>query len=335
MTDTDPLTRSWHPVARSQDLSPDAATPHRTRLFGRGLVAFRGSDGTPAVLDARCVHRGTDLAHGAVHDGCVVCPYHGWEFAADGTCVRIPSLADGQPVPPGARQPRLAAAERGGLVWASLDPDADPGAIPALPDAPPGLRAVVGDPMVWRTSAGRHLENILDLAHFPFVHPGTFGCKEAEAVEAHEVEITPGAIACDVGVLTQNPETPHGRLYPGLGPLIRLGYRYEVTLPYRITLRFAFPDGMRRELHEVICPTAPDTCTIYWLLFVDERLDSDDADELAFAHQVFAEDQPVIESQPPGVPLDRRAEVHVPGDRLAVAYRRALREWGCPEETLV
>ena len=76
-------------------------------------------------------------------------------------------------------------------------------------------------------------------------------------------------------------------------------------------------------------------CTIYWALLVDPRLHSPDEDELAFARQVFAEDQPIIESQPPGVPVDRREEVHVPADKLAVAYRRALRELGVPEGTFV
>ena len=189
--------------------------------------------------------------------------------------------------------------------------------------------------MHWRTSAGRHVENILDLAHFPFVHPDTFGCPEAEQVEPHEAVVDGDVVRCDVGVITRNPDTPAGPLYPDLGPTIRLGYRYRVDLPFRITLEFDFPDGMRRALHEVVAPTAPDRCTIYWLLVVDERLASTDAEELAFAQRVFGEDQPLIESQPPGVPLDRGAEIHVPADRLAVAYRRALRDAGMPPGALV
>lgn len=327
-----PIKHSWHPVAVAEDVTPG---PTAVRLLGRSLVTFRTSDGAAAVLPGRCVHRGTDLALGEVRDDCLVCPYHGWSFAPDGTCTRIPSLGERSAIPSSAHLESLAVAERHGLVWANFDAGADAAAIPALPDPPEGLRSVAGPPMVWRTSAGRHLENILDLAHFPFVHPGTFGCPEAEVVEPHEPELGGGRLECDVGVTTLNPETPEGRLYPALGPLIRLGYRYEVELPYRITLRFTFPDGMRRELHEVVCPNDLDECTIHWRLFVDERLASDDQDELAFAHAVFAEDRPVIESQPPGVPVGRQSEVHVPADRLAVAYRRALREWGCPEESLV
>ena len=197
------------------------------------------------------------------------------------------------------------------------------------------MRVIPGEPMVWRTSAGRHIENILDLGHFPFVHPASFGCKEAEVVEPHEVTIRPGVIECDVDVTTRNPDTPDGPLYPGLGPVIRLGYRYLVHLPYRLVLAFEFPDGMQRALHEVVAPISSEECRIYWSLLVDRRLASPDEEELTFAHQVFAEDQPVIESQPPGVPIDRRAEVHVPSDRLAVAYRRAMREFGVAEGALV
>ena len=107
---------------------------------------------------------------------------------------------------------------------------------------------------MWRTSAGRHVENILDLAHFPFVHPGTFGCPEAELVDAHDVTVGDGWLDCSVGVTTRNPDADGAPLYPGLGPTIRLGYHYRVDLPYRTTLEFAFPDGMRRALHEVVAP---------------------------------------------------------------------------------
>lgn len=333
MTD-DPIRAAWHPVARVDEVGDRALG---TRLLGDDLVVLRGPDGTIGVLPGRCPHRGTALDGADVVDGAVVCPYHGWRFATDGRCTQIPSLPDG-PVPAGAHPGAIASAVRHGLVWACLADDADPDQVPGFPEPgdEPGLRLVVGEPMTWRTSAGRHLENILDLAHFPFVHPATFGCDEARVVAAHDVERLPdGGIAADVPVTTRNPDTPDGPLYPGLGPVIVLGYRYEVRLPYRITLRFAFPDGMRRALHEVIAPVAPDECRIYWALQVDERLESTDDEERAFAHQVFAEDQPVIETQPPGVPVSARHEVHVPADRLAVAYRRALRDHGVPDDALV
>jgi phenylpropionate dioxygenase-like ring-hydroxylating dioxygenase large terminal subunit len=325
---------AWHPVLRSSAVRDG---PVAAELLGHRLAVFRDTAGAVHTLDDRCPHRGTALSLGTVAGGQLSCPYHGWTFDGSGRCLRIPSLGSGPSIPEGASATAYAAAEVAGLVWVNLDREADPATIRPLPTAAgvPGLRVITGEPMVWRTSAGRHVENILDLAHFPFVHPATFGCPEAETVEPHEVVVRPGVVTCDVGVTTRNPVVGDGYLYPELGPLIRLGYRYRVDVPYRITLEFEFPDGMQRALHEVVAPTAADRCTIFWLLLVDERLSSPDEEELAFARRVFAEDQPVIESQPPGVPVDRRAEVHVPADRLAVAYRRALREAGVPEGALV
>jgi phenylpropionate dioxygenase-like ring-hydroxylating dioxygenase large terminal subunit len=329
----DPLELAWHPACLGTELG---SGPLGLRLLGRDLVAFRDAGGVARVVGGRCPHRGTSLALGTVAEGCVVCPYHGWRFDGIGACTRIPSQDAGLPVPPAARLPGLASREVGGIVWASRDPGAGPRAVPVLPEASDtDMRVIPGEPFTWRTSAGRHLENILDLGHFPFVHPGTFGSPDAEVVEPHEVERAPGRIRAEVGVTTVNPETPGGRLYPGLGPLIRLGYTYTVDLPFRITLEFAFPDGMRRALHEVVAPVAPDECRVYWCLLADPRLRSSDEEELDFAARVFAEDRPVIESQPPGVPLDRRAEVHVAADKLAVAWRAALREAGMPEGAFV
>jgi vanillate O-demethylase monooxygenase subunit len=316
------LERSWHVVGSVHELD----VPRRVELLGRSLVVFAGGE-HPAVLDAGCIHRGTDLSLGDVVDGCIRCPYHGWRFDVDGRCVAIPSAPDG-PIPPTATARSYPVEVRDGLVWASLDPDADSATIAGLPTAPVGMRTVEGEPMVWATSAGRHLENILDLAHFPFVHPSTFGCPEAEVVQPHEVQASTSGFEASIDVVTRNPGAPDTPMYADLGDTIRLGYRYEVTLPYRISLYFAFPDGVRRALHEVITPNRRDRCTIHWRLHVDDGLTSSDDEERAFAHQVFAEDQPIIESQPPGVPLAATDELHVASDRLAVAYRRALREQG-------
>jgi phenylpropionate dioxygenase-like ring-hydroxylating dioxygenase large terminal subunit len=55
------------------------------------MVAFRGTDGRAGVLDAFCPHLGTHLGHGGTVDGNnLKCPYHSWEFDADGKCHSIP-----------------------------------------------------------------------------------------------------------------------------------------------------------------------------------------------------------------------------------------------------
>ena len=71
----------WNPVALSSAL---CAKPLGIKLSGHEIVLFRGADGTPGAIDDVCVHRRMRLSCGTVERGCLVCPYHGWKFHADG-----------------------------------------------------------------------------------------------------------------------------------------------------------------------------------------------------------------------------------------------------------
>lgn len=71
----------WHPVLKSEELRDK---PVSVRVAGRELVVFRVPGGGLGALADRCPHRGARLGLGHVEGGCVVCPYHGWRWAADG-----------------------------------------------------------------------------------------------------------------------------------------------------------------------------------------------------------------------------------------------------------
>ena len=65
------------------------------RLLGQNLVLFR--DGTASNLgrfglrDRNCPHRGADLAFAPHEPEGIRCPFHGWKFAVDGTCLETPA----------------------------------------------------------------------------------------------------------------------------------------------------------------------------------------------------------------------------------------------------
>src|SRR5258708_40092762 len=67
----------------------------RTMLGDQVLI---GRDRAGAVFALRdiCPHRGMPLSFGAFDGSEVECCYHGWRFATDGRCTRIPSLVEGQ-----------------------------------------------------------------------------------------------------------------------------------------------------------------------------------------------------------------------------------------------
>ena len=68
------------------------------------------------VLADRCTHRGAPLHEGELLAGCIVCPWHGSEFALDGSVVHGPAtrpqaayevrVVDGQVLVRRADEPR-------------------------------------------------------------------------------------------------------------------------------------------------------------------------------------------------------------------------------------
>lgn len=64
--------------------------------------------------------------------GCLVCPYHGWEFEADGRCRRVPQEPD-RPVSARFRIRAHRARLRYRYVWVCLAPEAQQ-PIPEFPE---------------------------------------------------------------------------------------------------------------------------------------------------------------------------------------------------------
>lgn len=62
-------------------------------VAGRELALFR-VDGEVRAIDSACPHEGAPLAQGAVKDGVVTCPWHGWTFNACTGCSLDPPGSD-------------------------------------------------------------------------------------------------------------------------------------------------------------------------------------------------------------------------------------------------
>lgn len=60
---------------------------------GLAVAVFRLNNDQVRVLDDACPHAGGSLSGGHIHDGCVICPWHGWPFDAQtGQCPDNPSI---------------------------------------------------------------------------------------------------------------------------------------------------------------------------------------------------------------------------------------------------
>lgn len=106
----------WVPLALSRDVPP--GTTRAVIVEGLEYVLWRAADGRLQLWEDRCPHRGMRLSLGFVRGNALNCLYHGWEYAAEARCVRIPAHPD-LAVPGTIKARAFTVAEAGALVWTS------------------------------------------------------------------------------------------------------------------------------------------------------------------------------------------------------------------------
>ena len=72
------LRHFWMPFMLSQEISEADGPPVRVRLLGEDLLAFRNSEGQPALVDRYCPHRRVSLFFGRNEECGIRCVYHGY-----------------------------------------------------------------------------------------------------------------------------------------------------------------------------------------------------------------------------------------------------------------
>lgn len=331
--DSDPLDdplllAHWFLVAWSSEVAPGAMLARR--LLGRDVVLWRSSSALHCWLDL-CIHRGARLSLGVVRQNgkapgaeCLVCPYHGWEYAESGQCVRFP--AHPELVPPAkARAQVYQVRERYGAIWVCLGtPDGEPPEFPFAETA--GFRTVTAGPYRFRALAPRVIENALDVAHLGYVHAGLLGDPERLEVEDYEVEDGPsGPEAKQIRIWQPNPDGT------GRGALIT--YRYWICAP--LTMAFEktgseeAADARRFALLAQVAPLNGEHSEMRLLMSMNYGQEFSGDELRAFQDRVTEQDRLIVESQRPELlPLDLQAELHLRSDRMAIAYRKWLRKIG-------
>jgi len=110
----------WYPILASVELPPGEA--REVRLLGEDLAVFRDPEGQLGLLARQCPHRGASLGYGLATSEGLACPYHGWTFDQQGTCVRMPAEQETSRLLQRARVTAYAVQELGGLIFAYLGP---------------------------------------------------------------------------------------------------------------------------------------------------------------------------------------------------------------------
>ena len=209
-----------------------------------------------------------------------------------------------------------------GFVWTSLgNPVRD---IIHIPETLEDDRYTVsGGSFGVKTSGLRVVENFLDMGHFPFVHTGWLGEEPHTEVEPYKVELTEDdeilATECYFHQPVASPTAKGG---------IRVEYSYRVYRPYCVALYKTNPIYPDRKDYIVlfIQPVSPQECVAHSMLcYIKEGMTEPVL--RWFMQLIFAQDKPILENQVPRrLPLDPRAETPIRADKVAILYRRWLRD---------
>jgi phenylpropionate dioxygenase-like ring-hydroxylating dioxygenase large terminal subunit len=310
------LLHDWHPVARSGDLAEGEV--RSVRLLGEDVVLWR-SGGQALAWQDLCLHRGTRLSKGWVEGEQLVCPYHGWHYSTAGRCAYIPAHPDQTP-PTKAVVKTYQVCEQYELIWVALASPAQ--AVPPFPEwSKPEYRKLLGGPYHVRASGPRLVENFLDVAHFPFVHEGTLGVRGHPEIADYEAEIGPeGVVARDVRIYQPDPY--------GTGQGDTVAYTYKALRPLTAYL-LKESAGPSLSILLMVTPHEAVESTAWMWIAMNYGHEIPAAELIAWQDGIFAQDQPIVESQRPELlPLDLQAELHLRSDRTAIAYRKWLNQLG-------
>ena len=162
----------WLPALRSSEVAAKG-DPVRLMLLGEKLIVFRDANGAVGVMDHRCPHRGTSLFYGRNEGDGIACVYHGWKFAANGSCLAQPNLPPHQEFKDKVHAKAYQVTERAGLIWVYM------GAREQAPPMPAIEATLLPDTELNITFTQREcnwlqaLEGDIDTSHFSWLHVGS------------------------------------------------------------------------------------------------------------------------------------------------------------------
>ncbi|MDY6085486.1 MAG: flavin reductase [Peptoniphilaceae bacterium] len=159
------------------------------KRLGMDLVFFRNDAGTLGCVSDQCPHRGASLGGGKVENNCVRCPFHGLEFATDGTCTFVPALGKATTEDLSIFNVKAySVREQFGIIYLWYgDDEKKTEALPFFYDHihENDIYSELADP--WSTHYSRAIENQLDVVHVPIVHWNSIGRGDKTLVNGPKV----------------------------------------------------------------------------------------------------------------------------------------------------
>ena len=165
-SDLFPFPNGWFVFGLSDELLPGKLLA-RT-FMGQEVTVFRTQSGQAYAVDSYCPHLGAHFGYGATVEGEVLqCPFHGFQFNREGTCVRT---GYGTAIPPKAELRTWSLREADGflLIYHHIDHEAPTWEVPSV--GAEGWTQLISRSFTLNDHPQETTENSVDVGHFAFVH---------------------------------------------------------------------------------------------------------------------------------------------------------------------
>jgi len=115
------MRRYWQPIGAAIEM--ENKWTKRIRLLGEDLVLFKDRQGRLGLIAEQCPHRRASFAHGIPTENGIRCPYHGWEYNAQGKCINQPNELDKCAFRDKVSTDAYPVEEMGGMLFAYMVPN--------------------------------------------------------------------------------------------------------------------------------------------------------------------------------------------------------------------
>jgi phenylpropionate dioxygenase-like ring-hydroxylating dioxygenase large terminal subunit len=233
----DLLKQHWLIACRSKELGKK---PLACKILSIAIVLFRTKNGVAGLLDS-CPHRNSPLSPGKVINDRIECPYHGWQFAENGECLKIPGLCK-ESHSTNRNATTIEVTEKYGFIWVKFSKSINE------IYQPPFIENKNYHYFVWQTevvgSLLNILENFLDGTHTHFVHSGLIRSEDRRQTvtasikrEGNQVEVKYTGEGKQSGIISRwferNRKESYGRFI--LPSIAELEYRSDSGSELTIT----------------------------------------------------------------------------------------------------
>src|SRR5215475_41112 len=212
--------REWLCVGHVNEV-PNPGDHMPLTVLDEPVLLVRDQGGTVRVLSAICQHRGHPMIGGVVEHDCsspclnrtrLVCPYHNWVYALDGSLVGAPSMDETTPVSELRKTIHLHRFRTEifhGLVFINFDDNAAPldrglgrlaeefATYPLQDLVPSHMLAQTGLKWNWKL----HHENALEPYHTDYVHKGFHASVPSHLTKFCEFQTGDGQVMRSTGFL--------------------------------------------------------------------------------------------------------------------------------------